>query len=84
MNSKDAVLDAPDYVELVTMPLDGKLPDGVALVGTTLYVDREARGQTRGVNSPCPAVTGSTTSPRSSRRSAPHRSNAHRSGGAIR
>lgn len=50
MQSKDAVLYADDFTELPTMPPDGVVPDGVALVGTTLYVGREARGQILGVN----------------------------------
>jgi hypothetical protein len=50
-SSMDAVLHTPDYVEFATMPPDAIIPDGVALVETTLYVDREARGQILGVNS---------------------------------
>ncbi|HST43476.1 MAG TPA: hypothetical protein VLK58_28380 [Conexibacter sp.] len=51
MTSKDAVLYADTYGELGIMPLDGNVPDGVVLVGTTLYVSRRARGQILGVNS---------------------------------
>lgn len=50
MTSKDAVLYTDSYVELVTMPLDGGVPDGVVVAANRLYVDREEIGQILGVD----------------------------------
>lgn len=48
--TKDEVHFTDSYRTLLTMPPDGIVPDGTAIVGTTLYVNRRPRGRILGVN----------------------------------
>lgn len=48
--TKDEIHCTDAYRTLPAMPPDGIVPDGTALVGSTLYVNRRPRGRIVGVN----------------------------------